>query len=292
HRKSWVSPDVKKAPRLLFVSDDGTDDVYIFTMPAMTLKGTLTGFAEPQGMCTDKSGNVWIVNTETSQVFQYSRAGTFLRSVSVGPYLPAGCAVNKANGDLAVTNLIGTIGGSGNVEIFADGSSSGTEIVNPNQSYYYFPAYDTVGNLYVDGFTSDESSILSKCAPGSGTCSTLSVSGGSIFLPGGLNWDQVHNQLVVGDQSCNDEEASCLYAMTISGSTATIAGSNPLNDYDGGGCDVDQGTLAPRASYFAGPCLSRGSGSNAVARWLLPAGGTPTHYSATHFPIGSAISNK
>jgi len=48
HHKSWVSPDVKKARRLLFVSDDSTNDVYIFTMPAMALKGTLTGFTDPR----------------------------------------------------------------------------------------------------------------------------------------------------------------------------------------------------------------------------------------------------
>ena len=30
----------------------------MFTMPAMVLKGTITGFEEPQGMCTDESGNI------------------------------------------------------------------------------------------------------------------------------------------------------------------------------------------------------------------------------------------
>ena len=66
HHKSWVSPDVKSAHRLLFISDDSSQDVYIFTMPAMQLKGTLTGFNGPQGMCSDKQGNIWVVNTGTS----------------------------------------------------------------------------------------------------------------------------------------------------------------------------------------------------------------------------------
>ena len=65
HHKSWISPDVKRAPRLLFISDDYSGDVYIFTMPAMQLKGTLTGFTGPQGMCSDKQGNIWVVNTGT-----------------------------------------------------------------------------------------------------------------------------------------------------------------------------------------------------------------------------------
>lgn len=292
-RASWISPDAKKAPRLLFVSDDSTDDVYIFTMPAMALKGTLTGFAQPQGMCTDGSGNVWIANSGTSQVLQYSRTGTRLRAIGIAEMLPVGCAVNKTNGDLAVTNLVSTIGGSGNVEIFPPGSSSGTPLENPDQNSYYFPAYDPAGNLYVDGFTSYNVPIFSKCAAGSGSCSTLSLSGGTIFFPGGLNWDRIHNQLLAGDQSCNSEASSCLYAMTISGSAATIVGSTPLSDYDGGACDVDQGTLAPLSKYFAGPCISKGSASSAAARWPYFTGGKPTNYTTTPaFPLGTAISDR
>ena len=43
HHKSWVSPDAKRAPRLLFISDYGASDVNIFTLPDLTLKGTLDG---------------------------------------------------------------------------------------------------------------------------------------------------------------------------------------------------------------------------------------------------------
>ena len=293
HHKSWVSPDVKKARRLLFVSDDSTNDVYIFTMPAMALKGTLTGFTEPQGMCTDRNGYVWITNTETSQVFQYSRTGRLLKSVSVPGYLPVGCAVNKSNGDLAVSNLISASGYSGNVEIFTGGSGSGTPITNPSQTQYYFPAYDTSGNLYVDGFSTSGYSILSECSAGGSSCGTLNVLGGTVSFPGGLNWDRVNKELVAGDQSCNDEAASCQYAMTISGSAATITGSTPLNEYNGSGCDVDQGTLALNSKYFAGPCISQASASSVSARWPYPAGGNPTKYNtATTFPVGSAISSK
>ena len=42
----------------VFESDLGVDDVYIFALPDMTLKGTLTGFREPLGDCSDNHGNV------------------------------------------------------------------------------------------------------------------------------------------------------------------------------------------------------------------------------------------
>jgi hypothetical protein len=291
HAKSRVSSDIAKLPRLLFVSDDDTDDVYIFTMPTMQLKGTLTGFAEPQGMCTDRSGNIWITNTETSQVLQYSRAGVAMGSVSVPGYFPVGCAINKTNGDLAVTNIVSTAGGDGNVEVFPGATGTGNILTNPSQTEYFFPTYDKSGNLYVDGFGTS-GYILSQCPSGSSSCSTMTVSGVSPGFPGGLNWDRVNNGIILGDQEC--ATGSCQYAATISGSTATVTGTTPVNGISGGICDVDQGTIAPMSKYFAGGCISEATGqSSAAARWAYPAGGTPGNSNTTaEYPIGAAISNK
>ena len=120
--KSWVSPDAQRAPRLLFVSDVSTNDVYIFTMPDMNLKGTLTGFNQPQGECSDTHGNVYIANTRASTVLEYSRTGTLLNTYADTYGYPVGCAVNPLNGNLAVTNIIG-LRGHGQVLIYANPSS-------------------------------------------------------------------------------------------------------------------------------------------------------------------------
>lgn len=295
HHKSWVSPDVARAPRILFVSDDDYNEVFIYTMPGLALKGTLTGFSEPQGMCADKQGNIWITNTGTFQALKYSRTGTPLGSVS-DPYgYPVGCAINPTNGDLALTDIFSDSVGQGGVVVFPNATGSPTKYVNPSQFSYYFPAYDTSGNLYADGGSNYGSFILSVLPSGGSSMSTVNVSGGSINFPGGMNWDRVNNQLVVGDQECGASFfGSCEYAMTVSGSSATITGSTKLLDYDGGACDADQVALAPFSKYMAGPCISEGSGLSAAGRWKYPAGGTPTNYndSTVAFPIGSAISNK
>lgn len=294
HHKSWVSPDIKRAPRILFVSDYGVNDVYMFLMPDMKLKGTLTGFSGPQGMCTDSSGNIWITNTNTSQIFQYSRTGTLLKTLSDPNEYPVGCSVNRTNGDLAVSNIINTSGYPGNVTIYKNATGSGTPITNGNQYEYFFPAYDKDGNLYVDGFSNSFTFILSECPSGSSSCSTLNISGGTLYFPGGVNWDRVNDDLVVGDQECGAVAASCQYTMTISGSTATVTDSTSTPDYNGGACDVDQATLAPFSRYVAGGCINvGGSASSVAARWAYPAGGIPTDYSsALSEPLGSAISNK
>ena len=295
HHKSWVSPDVKSARHLLFISDDSSQDVYIFTMPAMQLKGTLTGFNGPQGLCTDKQGNIWVVNTGTSQGLKYSRSGHLLGSVSDPSGTPAGCAVNPTNGDLALSETRGTSSGAGGIEIYHNGSGSPTRYSNPSQYEYFFPAYDTKGNLYVDGFSYPTFAVMiSELPSGKHKMHTINYSGGTIGFPGGVNWDRVHGQLLVNDQECQAVYSSCVYQLTVSGSSATIVGFTPLNNLNGSACDVDQGTIAPFSKYFAGPCISYAYSVNSVDRWAYPSGGTSGRYndSVVVQPIGSAISDK
>lgn len=297
HHKSWVSPDVKRAPRLLFVSDDDYNEVFIFTMPAMAVKGVLSGFSEPQGMCSDKQGNIWVANTGTSQGLKYNRTGTLLATVS-DPYgYPVGCAVNPTNGDLALTDIF-DFSGAGGVVVYPGGSGSGTRYSNPSQYEYFFAAYNDDGDLYTDGFSYPSFVFtISELPAGSSSMHTVSYSGGTVYFPGGVNWDRVNYNLVVGDQECNGGSASCQYQMLENSSGGlTITGSTPLQDYNGGSCDVDQGALAPFSKYFAGGCISTGSALSAAARWSYPSGGTPTNYNDSYapymFPIGAAISNK
>ncbi len=294
HHKSWVSPDVKRAPRLLFISDDSTQDVYIFTMPAMQLKGTLTGFNGPQGMCTDRQGNIWIVNTGTAQGLKYSRTGKQLSSVSDPSGTPVGCAVNPTNGDLALSDILGS-SGAGGIEIYPNASGSPTRYSNPSQYEYFFPAYDAAGNLYVDGLSYPTAAVvISELPSGKQSMHTVKYSGGTIGFPGGVNWDRVQGQLVVNDQECQGLYSSCVYQLTVSGSNAKIVGSTPLNNLDGTACDVDQGTIAPFSKYFAGPCISFAYSVNSVDRWAYPSGGTSGHSNDAVVvePVGSAISNK
>src|SRR5271165_6576810 len=42
HTRSWMAPDAMKND-LLYISDVGTDDVYVYSYPKAKLVGTLTG---------------------------------------------------------------------------------------------------------------------------------------------------------------------------------------------------------------------------------------------------------
>jgi hypothetical protein len=292
-RASWLAHGLSDAAKLLFVSDDESDDVYIFALPAMTLEGTLTGFEEPGGMCVDAAGNVWLANTAAQTMVEYSHAGTLLASLSIAAQYPVGCAINPRNGDLAVASIMDTMGGPGNVEVFAKGSLVGRPYQNPNQYEYFFAAYDGNGNLYVDGFGPSFGYTLSELPARSASMESIAVSGATIYFPGGLSWYPHRKYLIAGDQECNGAISSCEYWLSISGTTATVAGSTPLVSSTGGACDVDQGTVPTLGDRFLGPCIAQSPAPNIAGVWPYSAGGKPLAYSTgVDYPIGSAVSFK
>jgi hypothetical protein len=63
----WAAGGPKSAalagvPRLLFVSDKNANDIAIFSLPDLTVKGMITGLDEPRGLCSDPSGDIWATN--------------------------------------------------------------------------------------------------------------------------------------------------------------------------------------------------------------------------------------
>ncbi len=289
HHKSWVSPDAAKAPRLLFLSDSGTNDVDIYTMPGLALKGTLTGWNEPQGECSDKNGNVWVTNTNSTQIVLLSRTGTTLGTLSDPDGYPVGCAVNPTNGDLAVTDIF-DFSEAGGVLIYKQGSGSPTRISNPAQYEYFFDGYDASGNLYVDGFSYPSFTFTISVLPsGSSTMTSATISGTQPAFPGMVQWYRAGNYLAVGDQS--GPSGSDVLWYSVSGTTLTYTGVTNLQNTSGGGIsDLVQGVIAANSErYLAGG----DAGSGTVNRWSWDAGGKPTNStSGVSLPIGAAISTK
>ncbi len=296
-RKSWISPDLRGARRLLFISDISADDVYIFTMPAMTLKATITGFDEPQGMCSDTSGNIWITNTGTEQILKYSRTGTLLATLSDSYGYPVGCAVDPATGNLAVTDIFGFgSSGAGQILVFPGGSGTPTVLTNPDGYYYYFAGYGPGSSLWVSGQAlSSGNYILSSCNTSS--CSTIPISGGTIYFPGAVQWDNAAGTWVAFDQACGNERAACSYPVSGSG---TLGSATTYLNYDGGPvCDLTQAVIAANGYKYVAGGDAEGFCTTATAsasyRWAYPAGGSPTNYNDSvvfSTPIGAAISTK
>lgn len=123
--KTWISPDAKGLARLLFISDASALTVDIFSMPGLALKGQITGFTSPYGLCSDAHGQIWVADVDANQLKLYSRSGTLVRTLS-DPGFPYGCAVNQNTGDLAVINVETLSSIYGDVVVYKNASGSGT----------------------------------------------------------------------------------------------------------------------------------------------------------------------
>ena len=223
---------------MLWVSDFSTGDVDMFLLnhnpsAAMKLRGVLTGFSEPQGICADALGNMWITETGSNQLVQYSRLGAYMATLNDPDGGPTGCSVNPVNGDLAVTNQYNgppsdPTAASGELLVYPGAAGTPTAYTNPSMYQYWYPAYDTQGNLFFNGCTGSNSQcvnqfVLSELPAGTSTPVTVNVAGGTIYFPGMIQWYAPGNYLAVADQECNDAGiVSCVYPATISGSTATL----------------------------------------------------------------------
>jgi hypothetical protein len=270
-------------------------------MPALALKGQITGFTAPYGLCSDGQGQIWVVDADSNLLSLYSRSGTLVKTLSDSG-IPYGCAVNKKTGDLAVMNNETSGSGPGDVVVYKNASGSGTSYVDTSaEFYYYFGGYDPNGNLFVSALTysSPLTFALLELPSGAGSLNTISISGGTIYYPATVQWTSEHGYLAVGDQLCGGSTgAACVYWLTVSGSTATITGNTKLLNYDGTPtCDVLQGEIAANGQrYFAGGNYDFCNGylTPYANRWAFPAGGEPTNHSTytVEAPIGSAISTK
>lgn len=282
---SWMEPSAKSASQLLYVSDLGTFDVYVYRFPSLQLTGKLHGFGDPQGVCTDASGNVWIVDTQFAKVVEYAHGGTKPIATVADPVgYPVGCAVDAGSGDLAVTNLYG-FSGAGSVIVYK--SAHGTPKVYANASIYsyYFAAYDGHGNLYVSGATTSGGYLLGVLSRGSRSVALVKIDGGKLYFPGTVAW--VGATLALGDQRCKGRMSSCFYELHVAGRSARITDKTPLH----GSCDVVEAWVdATRIAGGDDAAYCRNARST-VNIWPYPAGGNPSSsVRGPRIPIGAALS--
>ncbi len=222
--RSWMNRDAASSA-LLYLSDDSTYDVYVYSWPQLSLVGTLTGFDGPSGECLGSGGNVWIVNTYASQLIEYAHGGTTpIATLNDAGEYPLSCAVDKKNGQLAAGNIESTSGGAGSVTLYPGASGDGTNYPDANV-YIHAVGYDH-GTLFVDGGSG--SGYFSLQSFKKGTFAPITIIGGTIGIAGGLQ--DADGSLTIGDQLATSG-SPVIYQMSKSGA---IHGSTPLAS--GGGC--------------------------------------------------------
>jgi hypothetical protein len=270
--RSWMSPNAMKDD-LLYISDNGYAEVFIYSYPALQLVGQIQNFGNtpPQGECVDRAGDVFVTVPGQYQIWEYAHGGTSPIAVlddsdASGGYYATGCSVNKKNGTLAVTNASCECNQGAAVAIFKhhkSGYSSPIFYRDPNFAIYMYCGYDPNGNLFVDGFNASYVFRFAELPKGSTSFTDITLNQ-TINYSGNVQWDGTY--IAVGDQGAGKyPNQSAIYQFTISGSSGTEVGVTPL----GNSGDVvqfwKQGTkvIGPNTQYSDVPI------------WNYPAGGTP-----------------
>jgi hypothetical protein len=281
--KSWMLNAAKNS-KLVYYSDAKYGTVNVYSYPDGTPMGQLTGFQEPQGMCSvptkPQNGDIWIASTNASQVLEYAHGGTtVLNTINTPGQYPIDCAADPLTGNLAVSNIVTTGSGAGSVTIYTSPSSSGTNYPVTSMTRVYFVSYDNMGNLFVDGSNPPNDPFLLAELPAGGSAFVPLAFPGTVSFPGSVSWDgQKNGHLVVCDQNY-----SLCYQSQISGSAVSITGTFNL----AGASDIVQGTATK--SKFIAP----DAGLNQLMIFNYPAG---TYFRAIlgansgGQPIGSALS--
>ncbi len=189
--RGWlVSPDRHHhKKKLLYVSDEGDGVIDVFKLPSLSLIGQITsGVNQPEGIATDKHGNLYVSNLSGNTVTVYHQGQT-------SPYL----TLTESNGpdDVAVAKngyvLAGDVGGG--VDVYPPGATSpSTRLTNPAIFDVDGVGVDSNNNVYAAGTGS--SAVVIEFANMSGSGTNLGLTG--LTSPAGALVDN-HGNLVISD---------------------------------------------------------------------------------------------
>lgn len=188
---------------LLYVSDQGTKKVSIYSYPVLRKVGTLTGLNEPAGLCVNRAGSIFVTNVNTSSgsnVLEFAHGSTTASQTLDDPGMQASaCAVNPVSGDLAVTNYCPLSKGEcsnrrGNILIYPSATGPSRTYSSPKVTRFSFCGYTPSGTLYADGYGRRTHFFrLVKLSPKDDKLTTVAVhwtdSSPQIIDPGGVEWD-------------------------------------------------------------------------------------------------------
>ena len=204
---------------LLYVSG-GCGGTCILSYP----KGKPVGSLAVSGasLCSDKNGNVFVPTTDGSGhavVYEFAHGGTQpIATLTVDGILAEGCSVDPSSGNLAVTYLCHNCD-YGPVDVFANAQGS-PKTYFKSGVFLSYCGYDDKGNLFADGASSGFA--LLELPSGGSSLEPISVSQ-SISTAGAVQWDG--SNLAIEDIS-----HPAIYRFSVSGSTATLAGTTTLKN--------------------------------------------------------------
>lgn len=134
---------------LLYVGN-GNGTVSVYNYSDGTVVGVLTKFVDPKGMCTDRSGNVYIADFKAKKVSEYAHGGKRpIQTFNQSRYHPYACSVDPKTGDLAVADFTQGYDTPGSIRVYSPGSKTPETYTATFDDHFIGCAYDNRGDLFV-----------------------------------------------------------------------------------------------------------------------------------------------
>jgi hypothetical protein len=274
--KSWILAEAKHED-LLYVSDNGANDVLMLSYPDLKLVGKLQGFGSPRGLCADKAGDVFITNFQGQDILEYAHGSKLPKAnLTEHGHSPYDCAVDPTTGNLAVANYCDGIASSSGCDfdkrpddlvVFPKGKGSPRDYSLASFANYEFCAYDQAGNLLVDGLGAEGYSPVQFAELPAGGKSLKQITlNKTMDEPGAIQWDGSHFAVE------NDPyRGIVIYQFQINKGLGKAVGSTPLE-----GTQLVQEFLIDGSKLVApGEKTVRYNETYPIYFWNYPAGGEP-----------------
>ena len=148
----WISPQGKKGNILYGSSyDGGFINLYSSKGNDQQVEGQLTSdLVSPQGMVVDHKHQLWVANTNASNIVAFKRGATTpFTTLDDSSYYPVTVAV-ASDGTVYAANVVSLQGPPGNVAVYAKGSTTPTATLTYSGFFLVLGlGVDASNNLYV-----------------------------------------------------------------------------------------------------------------------------------------------
>lgn len=265
-RRGWIVPNKKN--QLLYVSNEESSEIDVFSIPSDKLTGQITdGISQPEGIATDKNGNLYVADLGSDTVTVYPHGSTSPSQTLTESDGPDDVAVTEDGHVLA-----GDI--DGGVDVYAPGASSpSSRLTNPDIGSVDGVGVDRHDNVYAAGENDSGGPVVVEFANMSGSGKNLNLTG--LLGPTGALVDKKGN-LVISDYELPGIN---IYPPGSTSPSATIANSE----------DPDRSALNKKENLIYVPEAFNGS----VNIYKYPSGTLLTTISlsgSSNFVSGTALS--